>query len=87
MNLLGGLDFPTAGQFSVGETDLLELKGKALADYRLREVGFVWQQVERNLFPHRNALQNVVLPMILAGEGPGHAGDARPGTAGGGWHC
>ena len=68
LNLLGGLDSPTAGQLLVDGTDLLELKGKTLADYRLRQVGFIWQQVERNLFPNKTALQNVILPMMLAGE-------------------
>ncbi len=71
LNLLGGLDTPTAGQLSVGGLNLLELKGRALADYRLRQVGFVWQQVERNLLPHRSALRNVTLPMMMAGVGIG----------------
>lgn len=67
LNLLGGLDVPTAGQLSVGEINLLDLKGRSLADYRLRHVGFVWQNVGRNLLPHRSALRNVMLPMMLAG--------------------
>ena len=67
LNLLGGLDKPTAGQLNIGGLNLLELKGRALADYRLRQVGFVWQQVSRNLMPHRSALRNVTLPMMLAG--------------------
>lgn len=66
MNLLGGLDTPTAGQLAVSGQNLLDMKPKVLADYRLRQVGFVWQQVDRNLFPHRTALQNVMLPMTLA---------------------
>src|SRR5689334_19080042 len=49
LNLLGGLDTPTAGQLIVGDQNLLELKAGELADYRLRHVGFLWQQVERNL--------------------------------------
>jgi ABC-type lipoprotein export system ATPase subunit len=69
LNLLGGLDSPTAGQLLVNDIDLLELKGKSLADYRLRQVGFIWQQVERNLFANKTALQNVILPMMVAGEG------------------
>ncbi len=69
LNLLGGLDTPTAGQLSVGGLNLLDLKGRALADYRLRQVGFVWQQVERNLLAHRSALRNVTLPMMMAGVG------------------
>jgi ABC-type lipoprotein export system ATPase subunit len=67
LNLLGGLDTPTAGQLIVGGQNLLELKGRALASYRLKHVGFVWQQIERNLLHHRSALRNVTLPMMLAG--------------------
>lgn len=67
MNLLGGLDTPTAGQLIVDEQNLLALKGRKLADYRLRKVGFVWQQIEKNLLIHRTALTNVTLPMMLAG--------------------
>lgn len=67
LNLLGGLDTPTAGQLLVDGLNLLELKGRLLADYRLHRVGFVWQQVERNLLPHRSALANVTLPMMMAG--------------------
>ena len=70
LNLLGGLDMPTAGQLTVGGLDLLSLKGRALANYRLRRVGFLWQQVERNLLPHRSAFRNVTLPMMLAGVSP-----------------
>jgi ABC-type lipoprotein export system ATPase subunit len=70
LNLLGGLDRPTAGSLKVDGLDLLSLKSRALADYRLREVGFLWQTVERNLLPHRTALANVTLPMQLAGVAP-----------------
>jgi ABC-type lipoprotein export system ATPase subunit len=67
LNLLGGLDKPTAGQLTIGGQNLLELKGRALASYRLKRVGFVWQQIERNLLHHRSALRNITLPMMLAG--------------------
>ena len=70
MNLLGGLDTPTAGQLLVDGQNLLDLKGRKLADYRLKQVGFLWQQVERNLLPHRTSLRNVTLPMMLAGVSP-----------------
>jgi len=69
LNLLGGLDTPTAGQLRAGDVNLLDLKGRARAEYRLRQVGFVWQQVERNLLAHRSALRNVTLPMMMAGLG------------------
>jgi ABC-type lipoprotein export system ATPase subunit len=70
LNLLGGLDTPTAGQLTVDGLNLLEMKGRKLADYRLRRVGFVWQQVERNLLAYRSAFRNVTLPMMMAGVSP-----------------
>lgn len=70
LNLLGGLDKPTAGKLRVGELNLLDLKRRKLANYRLKKVGFVWQRVSRNLLPHRSALRNVTLPMSLAGVSP-----------------
>ncbi len=70
LNLLGGLDKPTAGQLSVDGLDLLQLRGAALSRYRLNEVGFLWQQTNRNLLPGRSALRNVTLPMMLAGLKP-----------------
>jgi ABC-type lipoprotein export system ATPase subunit len=70
LNLLGGLDTPTAGKLVVDGLDLLSLKGRALADYRLKRVGFLWQQTARNLLPHRSALRNVTLPMMMAGVPP-----------------
>jgi ABC-type lipoprotein export system ATPase subunit len=51
----------------VGDMNLLELRGRKLAEYRLKRVGFLWQQVERNLLRHRSALRNVTLPMMLNG--------------------
>lgn len=70
LNLLGGLDTPTAGRLVVDGQPLLDLKGRALAKYRLSQVGFVWQEVERNLLFHRSALTNVTLPMMLEGVSP-----------------
>ncbi|MEP7284617.1 MAG: ABC transporter ATP-binding protein [Chloroflexota bacterium] len=70
LNLLGGLDTPTAGSLRVDGIDLLRMKSKELAEYRLKRVGFLWQNVERNLLPHRSALRNVTLPMMMAGVAP-----------------
>lgn len=67
LNVLGGLDRPTAGRVRVAGNDLLKLSGPALDRYRLHQVGFVWQQASRNLVPYLNALQNVALPLVLAG--------------------
>lgn len=67
MNILGGLDVPTAGTVLVGSNNLLEIKGRAQVRYRSREVGFVWQQTSRNLLSYLTALENIELPMALAG--------------------
>jgi len=67
MNILGGLDRPTAGRVRVGEFDLLKMSERAINRYRREQVGFVWQQSARNLVPYLNAIENVELPMTLAG--------------------
>jgi ABC-type lipoprotein export system ATPase subunit len=68
MNILGGLDRPSAGRVWVGEYDLLKMSDAALNRYRRSEVGFVWQQGTRNLIPYLNTVENVQLPMTLAGQ-------------------
>jgi ABC-type lipoprotein export system ATPase subunit len=73
MNILGGLDRPTAGKVSVDNVDLLKLSSTALTRYRRDKVGFVWQQVSRNLIPYLTAQGNVELPMLMAGKSPGYA--------------
>jgi putative ABC transport system ATP-binding protein len=73
LNILGGLDRPTAGKVSVEGRDLLKLSGTALTRYRRDKVGFVWQQVSRNLIPYLTAQGNVELPMLMAGRSPGYA--------------
>jgi len=67
MNILGGLDFPTAGRIRVGDYNLLEMRRRDQVRYRRHMVGFVWQQTARNLLPYLTALENVELPMALAG--------------------
>jgi putative ABC transport system ATP-binding protein len=67
MNILGGLDRPSAGRAWVGDQDLLKTSNAGLNKYRRTHVGFVWQQSARNLVPYLNALENVTLPMTLAG--------------------
>ncbi|MEU1618387.1 ATP-binding cassette domain-containing protein [Streptomyces sp. NPDC005722] len=68
LNILAGLDTPTAGAASVAGFDLLDLDARARLRYQREVVGFVWQQTSRNLLPYLTALQNVVLPMRLAGS-------------------
>ena len=67
LNILAGLDTPSAGQITVGNRDLLRMKDEDLVDYRRREVGFIWQQTGRNLIPYLTALQNIEATMILEG--------------------
>jgi ABC-type lipoprotein export system ATPase subunit len=69
MNILGGLDRPSAGRVYINGQDLLKLSDAGLDHYRRTRVGFVWQQVGRNLVPYLSALENVGLPMLLAGAG------------------
>ena len=69
MNVLGGLVSPTAGQVIVGGHNLLNMTSSELDTYRQVEVGFVWQQGSRNLISYLSALENIKLPMTLAGRG------------------
>ena len=70
LNILEGYDTPSAGKVSVGDRDLLRMGGREVESYRRHEVGFVWQQTSRNLFPYLSALENVALPMMLTNTSP-----------------
>jgi putative ABC transport system ATP-binding protein len=67
MNILGGLDRPSAGKAIVDGQDLLKLSTFALTRYRRQKVGFLWQQPSRNLIPYLSVEENVEMPMIIAG--------------------
>jgi putative ABC transport system ATP-binding protein len=66
MNILGGLDRPSAGRVTVDGIDLLSLSDAAMNQYQRAKVGFVWQQTSRNLIPYLTALENIELPMTMA---------------------
>lgn len=68
LNILGGLDRPSAGRVTVSGRDLLKLSESQLVRYKRDVVGFVWQNTARNMLPYLNALENVELPMIIAGR-------------------
>ena len=68
MNILGGLDRPSAGRVWVDGQDLLKASDATLNQYRRSKVGFVWQQGSRNLVPYLNAVENVELPITLSGQ-------------------
>ena len=63
LNLIGGLDNPTVGSVVVGGQTLGDLSARALAGWRARNIGFVFQFY--NLLPVLNARRNVELPLLL----------------------
>ena len=65
MNLLGCLDYPTAGEYKLKGTDVATLDENALAGIRNLEIGFIFQNF--NLLPRANALQNVMQPLVYRG--------------------
>ena len=65
LNVIGGLDSPSAGKVRVADKDLLAMNDKQRVAYRRDMVGFVWQQPSRNLLPYLTAKENVELPMML----------------------
>lgn len=67
LNILAGLDTPSAGRCEVDGRDLLSMTDTEQVMYRRKVVGFVWQQTGRNLVPYLNARENVEVPMILDG--------------------
>jgi len=65
LNLVGGVDTPSSGAIFFNDRDLGRLSPPELADYRRREVGFVFQSF--NLFPTLTVGENVMLPLDLLG--------------------
>ncbi len=78
LNILAGYDAPSAGTVRVGNYDLLQMTNREVVEYRRHEVGFIWQETSRNLFPYLSALENVELPMVISGApGPERRQRAR----------
>jgi len=65
LNLLGGLDYPSSGAILFEGQDIGKLRERDLDDLRLRRMGFIFQTF--NLMPIFTALENVTLPMEIAG--------------------
>jgi putative ABC transport system ATP-binding protein len=68
MHCVAGLDTLTSGQVFIADTDLTTLSDKELTQVRRDKVGFVFQSF--NLIPTLNALENITLPLDLAGRKP-----------------
>jgi len=66
LNILGGIDRPTAGRIEVNGSNLVDLSEGGLVQYRLRQAGFVFQFF--NLVPTLTAEENIELPMRLASK-------------------
>jgi putative ABC transport system ATP-binding protein len=65
MNIIGCLDTPTSGDYSLNGKDVHEMDDDELAEIRNKEIGFVFQTF--NLLPRSDALHNVELPLIYSG--------------------
>ncbi len=68
MNLIGCLDTPTRGSYTLNGVEVSSMTDDQLAHVRNREIGFVFQTF--NLLPRSTAFQNVELPLIYAGRPP-----------------
>lgn len=65
MNIIGALDRPTSGSYTLGGTDISGANDKTLSDIRNKKIGFVFQTF--NLISRTSALKNIELPMLYAG--------------------
>ncbi|MBO5337574.1 MAG: ABC transporter ATP-binding protein [Lachnospiraceae bacterium] len=66
LNMIGGLDRPSAGSLLVAGKNLFTMTEKELVVYKRDTVGFVWQNNARNLLPYLSAVENIMLPMHLS---------------------
>ncbi|MFT8900256.1 ABC transporter ATP-binding protein [Propionibacterium freudenreichii] len=68
MHCVAGLDAPTSGEVVIGDTNIATLKDSRLTELRRDRIGFVFQSF--NLIPTLTALENIELPMAIAGRKP-----------------
>jgi lipoprotein-releasing system ATP-binding protein len=66
LHLLGGLDTPTDGAIYFGQNDICRLRANELAEFRNRELGFVWQI--HSLLAEFTAIENVMMPLLIRGR-------------------
>ncbi|WP_427814769.1 ABC transporter ATP-binding protein (plasmid) [Enterococcus sp. 22-H-5-01] len=65
LNLLATLDKPTAGEIAINQADVTKLSGNQLADFRSKEIGFIFQDF--NLLENLTAAENIAVPLSLQG--------------------
>ncbi len=68
LNMIGGLDRPSAGKLYVDGKNLFQMTEEELVMYKRSTVGFVWQNNARNLLPYLTAWENVMTPMLFQSE-------------------
>jgi putative ABC transport system ATP-binding protein len=68
LHVLAGLDRPSVGEIYIGDTEITDLKDKALTLLRRDQIGFIFQSF--NLLPTLTAAENIVLPIKIAGRKP-----------------
>lgn len=66
LNMIGGLDRPSAGKLWVDGKNLFTMTERELVAYKRDTVGFVWQNNGRNMLPYLSAMENVMMPMYLS---------------------
>jgi lipoprotein-releasing system ATP-binding protein len=74
LHLLGGLDRPTRGEINYKQQDICKLSGEELAEFRNRELGYVWQM--HSLLAEFTAVENVMMPLLIRGG----RGESRNGS-------
>ncbi|OTP11260.1 ABC transporter ATP-binding protein [Enterococcus sp. 10A9_DIV0425] len=68
LNILSTLDKPTSGTIQINQEDVTKLKGNQLADFRAKEIGFIFQDF--NLLENLTAQENIAVPLSLQGVKP-----------------
>jgi len=76
LNMIGGLDSPDSGCIRIGDVDITSMKSHKLIDFRLRNIGFVFQSF--NLIPVLTAFENVEFIMNLQGVKKESEGNDQP---------